>query len=699
MTIKKRFAFSVLAVVIFIMSLSGMIRIKNTAENIKNDMEIKSDLTTKLVALSLSDSLWNYNDEGMTAIGDALLRDPEICVVIVRTNRGREIYKKYSESHQDLDRELIYVEKEIIKNNVVIGIATLGFSTDQGKVALRKEIITTMISISGMAFLLWLLITFISNMVTKPIYELSEGTEEIARGNLTKRLEINYDDEIGGLARKFNTMTENMYHMMQELTIKNEKLEIEIKNGQLVQNALALSEEKFFKAFCHVADVIGIVRSSDRRYIEVNDAFVRFFGYERQEIIGFTSAEIGLWNNVGEAEKIYEILETKGAVYNYEIIWRGRTGELRTGLMSAEASEIAGEPCIIYVWHDITQIKKVEEELRHAQSYLEIKVEERTQELFSINQELIAINEVFQNEIAERKRTEEELAQKNQELEQAYSELENAQSQVIQQEKMASIGQLAAGVAHEINNPIGFIISNLDSLRGYMNKMAKFLKVQEEAISELTKICLEESVNEKTEPLFNEIAEAKKVFKISYIIDDTGDLINETLDGADRVKNIVQGLKGFARMTNESMLANINEGIESTMHIIWNEIKYKATLVKELGDIPLTKCNPGQLNQVFMNLLVNAAQAIELKGVIRVKTWVENGNIFISIGDTGSGISPESLTKIFDPFYTTKEIGKGTGLGLSISYDIIKKHGGEIKVESQVGIGTTFTMYIPVVEE
>lgn len=699
MTIKKRFALSVLVVVILIMSLLGIVRIKDTAENINKEMERKSTIATELVALSFSDSLWNYNDEGMKVIGDALFKDPEICLVVVKNNRGRDVYQKHNENQMHQNKDLILVEKQIFKNNIILGSVTLGFTTYQNEVTLRKEIITTIISISVTVLILWLLITVISNMVTKPIYELSEGTEEIARGNLTKRLQIKFDDEIGGLARKFNTMAENMYNVMRELELKNESLEIEIKNRKYIQEALAASEEKFFKAFCHVADVIGIVRGSDRHYIEVNDAFIRVFGYARHEIIGFTSSEVGLWNDAGECEKIYEILQNEGMVYNFEISWRARSGEMRIGLASAEVSEIGGERCIVYVWHDITDIKKAEEALRHAHTDLEMKVEERTQELFAMNQELTAMNEVFQNEIAERKRAEKELEQKNRELKQAYGELENAQSQVIQQEKMASIGQLAAGVAHEINNPIGFIISNLDSLRGYMGKIAKFFKVQEEAVGELARVCEEESVTEKAAGLFSEMKEAKRAFKIDYIIHDTEDLLDETLDGAGRVKNIVQGLKGFARMANESMLANINEGIESTMHIIWNELKYKATLIKDFGDIPLTKCNPGQLNQVFMNLLVNASQAIEVKGDIHVKTWAEEENIFVSIGDTGSGIPPEALTKIFDPFYTTKEVGKGTGLGLSISYDIIKKHGGEIKVESEVGKGTIFTMRIPIVEE
>jgi two-component system NtrC family sensor kinase len=275
-------------------------------------------------------------------------------------------------------------------------------------------------------------------------------------------------------------------------------------------------------------------------------------------------------------------------------------------------------------------------------------------------------------------------------LETAYNDLKMVQSQVLQQEKMASIGQLAAGVAHEINNPMGFIISNLNTLKRYVEKLSEYVTFQADLIRRYSEKC------GNTNTLAN-IAEKKKALKIDYITGDLDNLIKESLDGADRVKKIVQDLKNFSRVDeSEFKTADINAGLESTINIVWNELKYKATLVREYGDIPLTVCNPGQLNQVFMNLLMNAAQAIEKTGEIRVKTWLEGDHINISIADTGSGIPEDTQKRIFEPFYTTKEIGKGTGLGLSIAYDIIKKHGGEISVNSVVRKGTTFTISIPV---
>lgn len=348
-------------------------------------------------------------------------------------------------------------------------------------------------------------------------------------------------------------------------------------------------------------------------------------------------------------------------------------------------------------------LKASEETIEHERDELEVKVEERTQEFYALNQELSAMYEDIQKvnkelflEVTERKNTEYRLDQKNKELEKAYTELKNVESQIIQQEKMASIGQLAAGVAHEINSPLGFITSNIETLQKYILKMFNYLEVLEKMIKELNSE-VEESEIKIQRNL--EIKEAKKKLKIDFIKEDSEEIFGATLDGAVRIKNIVQDLKTFARVSEDTNMAEINKGIESVINIVWNEIKYKITLNKDLGDIPMTRCNIGQLNQVFLNILVNAAQAIKEKGEINIKTREEEGYIVIKIGDSGNGIPPEVVNRIFEPFFTTKEVGSGTGLGLSISYGIIKKHNGKIEVESEIGKGTTFTIKIPVVLE
>lgn len=305
-------------------------------------------------------------------------------------------------------------------------------------------------------------------------------------------------------------------------------------------------------------------------------------------------------------------------------------------------------------------------------------------------EELFSKSVLTFHDITARKKIARELAKKNKILSKAIEKLKASQSQLLQQEKMASIGQLAAGVAHEINNPVGFVTSNLSSLEKYAKRLTEFSKVQSNILTKLKDVSVAE-----------ELKAQRKKLKIDFILEDIKDLVSESLNGVDRVKKIVSNLKNFSRVDQaEHLCTDINECIDETLEIVWNELKYKTTVTKDYGKLPQTKCYPQQLNQVFMNLLVNAAQSIEKQGEITIKTWAENDSIFITISDTGSGIPKENLTRLFEPFFTTKEVGKGTGLGLSIVYDIItKKHAGEITVESEEGKGTTFTIQLPVVAE
>ena len=198
--------------------------------------------------------------------------------------------------------------------------------------------------------------------------------------------------------------------------------------------------------------------------------------------------------------------------------------------------------------------------------------------------------------------------------------------------------------------------------------------------------------------LLKELKQKRKKLKLDYVIEDFEDLLEESLEGAERVTKIVRDLKTFSRVDEaDYKMADINKCIESTINIVWNELKYKVKLKKDYGSIPETRCYPQQLNQVFMNLFINASHAIEKEGDISIKTWTENSSILVTLSDTGCGIPRENLEKLFDPFFTTKEAGKGTGLGLSITYDIVKKHNGDITVDSTLGKGTTFTISLPVV--
>lgn len=294
-------------------------------------------------------------------------------------------------------------------------------------------------------------------------------------------------------------------------------------------------------------------------------------------------------------------------------------------------------------------------------------------------------------DISGQKNLEVQLKKEKQEQLELNLKLQEAQNQLVQSEKMASLGQLAAGVAHEINNPIGFIMSNLGTLNEYILLFKKILGIYD-SVKDIAKQNKDESLSEK----LKQIDTLYQNEDIEFVMDDSEQLVSESIEGTHRVKEIVHQLKCFSHVDQAAIKStDINECLENTLKVVWNEIKYKAEVLKEFGDIPELKCNAAELNQVFMNLLVNAGHAIEERGEIRIKTQADAENIVISISDTGHGIKKENLEKLFDPFFTTKSVGQGTGLGLSISYGIVEKHNGVIEVDSEVGRGTTFIIKLP----
>jgi two-component system NtrC family sensor kinase len=289
------------------------------------------------------------------------------------------------------------------------------------------------------------------------------------------------------------------------------------------------------------------------------------------------------------------------------------------------------------------------------------------------------------------------LHKSNKELEETVTRLKETQAQMIQSEKMASIGQLASGVAHEINNPTGFINSNLNTLADYQRDINTLITQYRHLIGDLkdmkTKGKCPPGLSEQLEGIVALEAE----LDIDFVLDDAVNLIGESQEGTERLKKIVSDLKDFAHPGKDQLeSADINRCLESTLNVVWNELKYKAKVIKDYGELPLVECYPQQLNQVFMNLLVNAAQAIEKEGEIRIVTRALDGQVEVEINDTGSGIPKENLSKIFEPFFTTKEVGKGTGLGLHVVYDIVTKHKGTITVESEQGKGTAFKIRLEV---
>ena len=277
-------------------------------------------------------------------------------------------------------------------------------------------------------------------------------------------------------------------------------------------------------------------------------------------------------------------------------------------------------------------------------------------------------------------------------LEAAHDQLKEAQGQLVQSEKMASVGQLAAGIAHEINNPMAFISSNLNTLSRTAEHFASLLSEYESFVASVRQMAPElfaSSLSTLGQVLVRE--------DVRFLLGDMKEIVEDSREGADRVSEIVLGLRNFSRLDDDTpKVASINEGLRGTLKIAASEIQYQHVIETEYGDIPDTLCFAGQLNQVFLNLIVNASQACSGNGRILIRTFVESEHVVIEIEDNGKGIDPKHLNAIFNPFFTTKDVGQGTGLGLSISYAIIKKHGGDIQVTSDLGKGTTFRVMLPV---
>jgi PAS domain S-box-containing protein len=279
------------------------------------------------------------------------------------------------------------------------------------------------------------------------------------------------------------------------------------------------------------------------------------------------------------------------------------------------------------------------------------------------------------------------------------SEIRQLRNQVLQTEKLASVGQLAAGVAHEINNPMGFIHANLFQMAEYVGDLRRMFGLVQDLLAAVSSGGAD-AVREAA----RQVAEFSEEADIPFLVSDLAKAIRESQEGSERIRHIVQDLRDFSRHdTGERTLADLNQCLDSTANIVWPMMKHIVVLEREYQELPAIPCHPMQLKQVFMNLLVNAYQAIEERvgnrgetGRIRLQTERRGAEVIVSISDTGTVIAPEHLPRIFDPFFTTKKVGVGTGLGLSTSYNIVKRHGGSMGVESRLGAGTTFRLSLPV---
>jgi hemerythrin-like metal-binding protein len=310
------------------------------------------------------------------------------------------------------------------------------------------------------------------------------------------------------------------------------------------------------------------------------------------------------------------------------------------------------------------QVRDAQRALELANRSLEARVAERTHELATTNSALEGERRALVDTI---------------------ERLQQTQAKLLQAEKMAAVGQLAAGVAHEINNPIGFVNSNLGSLARYVEHM-------------LTLLAAYDAIRPRMPaPIRASIESLPAHAELAYIREDAPELLKESQDGLARVKRIVNDLRDFTHVDSADWAAaDIHNTIEAALKVVWNEVRFKADVVKEFAVLPPVECIAAQLSQVFVNLLLNAAHAIQGHGTITLRTGVAEGSVWVEVSDTGVGMSPETQKRIFEPFFTTKAVGQGTGLGLSISWEIVARHHGSVDVQSRVGQGTRFRITLPI---
>lgn len=394
-----------------------------------------------------------------------------------------------------------------------------------------------------------------------------------------------------------------------------------------------------------------IITDRDSNIEYVNDAYIKASGYSRSEVIGQNPRILRSGRTARETYDDMWAHLARGEVWKGEIINRRKDGSeyIESGFVSPIRGADGRITHYLGIKHDITEHKRIE-----------AQVLAQYQQVAAINAQLVETNK----------------------------QLKQAQNQLLQSEKMAAIGLLAAGVAHEINNPVGYVNSNLGTLEKYLADIFIVMDKFEAA----------EALMGVDNPLLEELRQFKAKIDLAYIREDTKALIAESHQGLERVKGIILDLKEFSHADSDDqwVWADVHQGLDSTLNVVWNELKYKCEIVREYGTLPNIYCLPSQLSQVFMDLLINAAQAIEVRGKITLRSGQEGDRIWVEVTDTGQGIPPENFSRLFDPFFTTKPVGIGTGLGLSVSYTIIEKHHGKIEVQSEVGKGSTFRVWLPV---
>ncbi len=493
------------------------------------------------------------------------------------------------------------------------------------------------------------------------------NTQRLKRGQIKlEKIISERTQEIEGQKNQINKLLQTATQTNEELKLSEEELKQQTEELTIINENLAQSENRFRQLLESISDTVLVI-NANLEIVLLNNHAIMISGIGRQEAIG------------NELFKVFpsfknSMFHTAFITVLHERISQKVLGEVRlknNRQAWIEARIYPVQEGVLCIATDNTERERAKQKLQKAHEELKVSEEEIRQNA----EELKATNEKLQDE-------------KNK-VQQMYHELQSAQSQLVQSEKMASLGQLVAGIAHEINNPINFIFAGSESLKSLLEEFDEVAEKYDE---------LNEVPAEQLPQALRELNELKQDLEFEDTRQDIFNLLHDIQTGAERTVEIVKGLRTFSRLDEDTLKrTDLHENLNATLVILRNQYKGRIKIQKEYDEkLPDIECYPGKLNQVFMNIISNAIQAIEGEGKITIKTIKLSDNQYqVAITDTGGGIPEEVKNRIFDPFFTTKEVGKGTGLGLSISLGIIKKHHGKLEVNSKVGEGTTFLITLP----
>lgn len=637
---------------------------------------------------------FNYHSDANKAL-TKLGENPQVTLAIL-FNANNKIFARYGNTSlsiagQDIPNarkywyngEQLHLFEPIVNDQHKIGVIYVEATTNIS--ALIRDRLTLAIIIFWAMMLISLLIASkMQKIISLPILTLANVADQVSKNeDYSIRVKHNTNDEIGILYNKFNYMLS---------VIENREQERDTALNKVKTNQDQL------KAIINNSGAIVYLKNTDNQLLIVNNQFLSFFNVYYHNIALKNEAEVLTPAQLPKFSQYDNKILSEKQSFQFESTIKVNDNEFSLLINRFPIFNYQGNvQSICCIATDISEIKNTQYELERYRNHLEELVKLRTTEIEKINAKLQQTNHILKEtntELEEKNKQIEaqksELQKANEELEtqknylqETLSELRNTQSQLIQSEKMASLGVLTAGIAHEINNPINYISSGIEGVKLFMNDLQKILEY-----------CANLQPNKKE--ALEKIIQLSSNTNITESLDGINKLMGNIKTGVKRTTEIIKGLKTFSRSNDDRMsFANIHELIDSTLVILHSQYKNHIKIIKKYDNIKAVKCYPGKLNQVFMNLLVNAIQAIQNTGKIEISTQQNSTNITIIIKDNGIGIPENEISRVFEPFYSTKLVGEGTGLGLSISYAIIEQHKGNITINSKINKGTEFIIQLP----